>query len=188
MALGVFLRWRNEWRQKRQAAGYVAALRKEPSADDVDWLAAVGTHGDSDRARWELRYARAGLGLLAAERDALDDRTPSLIAREIAAAMHADPRVAAQMVKLAEQQFNERLSAYRHAMTDRASMSGVTERLGDMFLRLSDAPPPNAETRTRASAIVAKYLDEANAALREHFGAAALPPDVRPSLLAQKPS
>ena len=185
MALGMFTRWLGEWRQKRQAVGYVGALRAEPADDDVDWLAAEGTHGDRDRARWELRYARSALGLLAAERDALDDMTPSLVAREIAAAMHADPRVAAQMVKLAEQQFNERLSAYRHAMTDRTATSGVTERLGVMFLRLADAPPPNAETRARATALVARCLDEANVALREHFGAAILPPDVKPSVLAQ---
>ncbi len=185
MALGFFLRWRSEWRQRRQAVAYVAALRAEPSDADVEWLAAAGTQGDSDRARWELRYARSALGLLAAERDALDDMTPSLVAREIAAAMHADPRVAAQMVKLAEQQFNERLSAYRHAMTDRTARSSVTERLGDMFLRLADAPPPNAQTRARASGLVARYLDEANAALREHFGAAALPPDVKPSSLVE---
>jgi len=186
MALGLFTRWRSEWRQRRQAAAYVGALRAEPSDDDVEWLAVEGTHGDSDRARWELRYARATLGLLAAERDALDDMTPSLVAREIAAAMHADPRVAAQMVKLAEQQFNERLIAYRHAFTDRTATSGVTERLGDMFLRLADAPLPNGATRARASAVVAKYLDEANTALRENFGAAVLPPDVQPSLMAQQ--
>lgn len=186
MAIGLFNRWRSEWRQQRQAVAYVSALRAEPSDDDVDWLAAEGTHRDSDRARWELRYARAALGLLAAERDALDDRTPSLVARQIAAAMHADPRVAAQMVKLAEQQFNERLSAYRHALTERTATSEITERLGDMFLRLADAPPPNAEARARARSIVSRYLDEANAALREHFGAAVLPPDVKPSLIEVK--
>jgi hypothetical protein len=185
MALAMFLKWRSEWRQRRQAASYVVTLRKEPSDEDVKWLATVGTSGDADRARWELRYARAAFGLLAAERDALDDKTPSLVAREITAAMHADPRVAAQRVKLAEQQFNERLSAYRHAMTDRMAMSSITDRLGDMFLRLADAPPPNAEARARASAIVAKYLDEAGAALRENFGAAALPPDVKPSSLVE---
>lgn len=181
----MFLRWRSDWRQRRQASGYVAALRAEPRDEDVDWLAAAGTNGDADRARWELRYARTAFGLLVAERDALDDRTPSLVAREIVAAMHGDPRVAAQMVKLAEQQFNERLSAYRHAMTDRTASSGVTERLGDMFLRLADAPPPNAQDRARASALVARYFDEANAALRQNFGAAVLPPDVKPSSLVE---
>jgi len=180
---GMLSGWLSEWRQRRQAVAYVAALRREPSEDDVQWLATAATQGDLDRARWELRYARAALGLVAAERDALDDRTPSLIAREIAGALHADPRVAAQMVKVAEQQFNERLSSFRHALTDRAATSALTERLGDMLLRLSGTPAPNAEVRARASAIVARLLDEANSALREHFGSAVLPPDVRPSLL-----
>ena len=159
MAGGLFSSWRLEWRLRRQASSYAAALREELPEDDIQWLAAVATHGDLDRARWELRYARTALGLLAAERDALDDRTPSLVAHEIAAALHSDPRVAAQMVKIAEQQFNERLSALRHAFTDRTATSGVHERLADMFLRLADAPPPNADVRARAIALVARLLD-----------------------------
>ena len=59
-------------------------------------------------------------------------------------------------------------------MTDTRSMivrppSGVNDRLGDMFLRLADAPPPNADTRARASALMGRLLEEANAALRENF-------------------
>ena len=186
MAGGLLSRWRTEWRQRRQASAYATTLREELAEDDVEWVVAQATQGDVDRARWELRYAKMALGMLAAERDALDDRTPSLVAREVLAALHTDPRVAAHMVKVAEQQFNERLSAYRHAFNDRAATSGVNDRLGDMFLRLADAPPPNADTRARASALVARLLDEANAALREHFGSAALPPDVQPSLLGVK--
>jgi hypothetical protein len=182
----LFSRWRREWRQRRQAAAYAAALGKEPADADVQWVAGDATGGDSDRARWELRYARMALGLLVAERDALDDLTPSLVAHEVAAALHADPRVAAQMVKVAEQQFNERLSAYRHAFNDRAAMAGPNDRLGDMFLRLADAPPPNADVRARAAALTGRLLDEANVALRETFGAASLPPDVQPSLLGVK--
>ena len=179
---GLFSSWRFEWRLRRQAAAYVAILRKEPPDDDVEWLSGEATQGDVDRARWELRYARTALGLLTAERDALDDRTPSLVAREIAAALHADPRVAAQMVKVAEQQFNERLSTYRHALTDRRATLGLNERLGDALLRVAGAVP-NADSRAKASSIVARLLDEANTALREQFGSAALPPDVRPSAL-----
>ena len=44
------------------------------------------TRGDVDHARWELRYARRALGLIAAQRDALDDRTASVVARELAEA------------------------------------------------------------------------------------------------------
>ncbi|MGQ0643586.1 MAG: hypothetical protein ACT4P6_22800 [Gemmatimonadaceae bacterium] len=186
MAGALFSRWRSEWRLRRQAAAYAVALRQEPADADVQWVAADATQADMDRARWELRYARMALGLLAAERDALDDLTPSLVAREVATAMHSDRRVAAQMVKIAEQQFNERLSAYRHALNDRAATSAVNDRIGDMFLRLADAAPPNAETRARASAFVGRLLDEANAALRENFGAAVLPPDVQPSTLLRR--
>lgn len=182
----MFARWRTEWKQGRQAAAFVEVLRHEPTEEDVQWVAAEATNGDVDRARWELRYARLSLGLLAAERDALDDLTPSLIAREIATALHSDPRIAASMVKVADQQFNERLSAYRHAFTDRTATFGVTDRLGDMFLRLADAPPPNADARTRASSLVARMLEEANTALRASFGTAALPPDIAPSKLTNR--
>ena len=75
VAGGLFSNWRAEWRQRRQAVAYTATLREELAEDDVQWLGAVALQGDMDRARWELRYARMALGLLAAERDALDDRT-----------------------------------------------------------------------------------------------------------------
>jgi hypothetical protein len=182
----VFTRWRTEWKQRRQAAAFVAVLRQEPADEDVQWVASEATNGDVDRARWEVRYARLSLGLLASERDALDDLTPSLVASEITNALHSDPRVAANMVKIADQQFNERLSAYRHAFTDRTATSSVTDRLGDMFLRLADAPPPNADARSRASAMVGRMLDEANTALRESFGTVALPPDIAPSKLTNR--
>jgi hypothetical protein len=184
---GIFGRWRSEWRQRRQAVAFVARLRGDLDEADVQWLAENATEGDGDRALWELRYARAALGLLAAERDALDDLTPSLIAREIAAALHADPRVAADKVKVAEQQFNQRLSAYRRAFMDRGATSAPSDRLGDTLLRLAGITgEPNAEVRARARAIVARLLDDANAALREYFGSAILPPDVRPSLLGAR--
>jgi hypothetical protein len=184
---GIFGRWRSEWRQRRQAVAFVTRLRGDLDEADIQWLADSATGGDSDRARWELRYARAALGLLAAERDALDDLTPSLIAREIAAALHADPRIAADKVKVAEQQFNQRLSAYRRAFMDRNATTAVSDRLGDTLLRLAGASAePNVDARTRARALVARLLDDANTALREYFGSAILPPDVRPSLLGAR--
>src|SRR5919108_1973350 len=94
--------WR-DWVAKRalraRARSYVDALCIEPSAEDVAWLAANGTGGDADHARWELRYARRALGLLSAQRDALDDQTASAVAHALAAALGRDSSIAAGEVR-----------------------------------------------------------------------------------------
>src|SRR5436305_7159315 len=108
-----FARWRADRELQRRAEGYVAALFREPDAADVQWLADAATRGDVDHAQWELRYARRALGLIAAQRDALDDRTASIVAREISAAFGRDAYIAAGMAETADRQFNARLSAYR---------------------------------------------------------------------------
>ena len=61
--------------RRRAALAYVADASSEPDESDVAWLTAAAGDGDTDRARWELRYARRAFALLVAERDALDDRT-----------------------------------------------------------------------------------------------------------------
>ena len=73
----LFARWRAERDLQRKAESFVAVLFREPGAADVQWLAEAATRGDADHALWELRYARRALGLIAAQRDALDDRTAS---------------------------------------------------------------------------------------------------------------
>src|SRR5690349_14578707 len=102
----LFARWRADRELQRKAAAYVAVLFQEPESSDVEWLAVAATRGDVDHARWELRYARRALGLIAAQRDALDDRTASLVAKEIAEAFDRDRNIAAGMVETAERQFN----------------------------------------------------------------------------------
>ena len=68
---------------ERKAEGFAVVLRGEPAAEDVAWLAHAATKGDTDHAAWELRYARRALGVLVAQRDALDDRTGSGVARAV---------------------------------------------------------------------------------------------------------
>ncbi len=168
---------------RRQAAAFARVLWTEPSPEDVDWLAATATGGDADHARWELRYARRALGLLIAQRDAMDDRTGSLVARAITEAMAADPAVDPAAAGLAARQFNDRLSAYRDALQQRtAELPGV--RVGRVLLVFAGSVraarggglPPAGE-------LMARYLDEANAWLRDAFGTAELPEHERPSTL-----
>lgn len=162
-------------RARRPADQYVRWLMEEPASADVEWLSDAATAGDADRARWELRYLRRALGLLVAQRDALDDRTGSAVARGLAEAALADRNVAAPMIKVSERQFNERLSAYREMMALRGSPEGVPERLGRTMLLLAGAQRVGATEMDRASELVERHLLESSEHLREAFGAATLP-------------
>lgn len=180
-------RWR-EWFGGRstdpRAAAYVAVLCEDPSSDDVDWLAAYATQGDTDHARWELRYARRAVGLLAAQRDALDDQTASLVASELTRVVHRDPQVAANKRSVAEQQFTARLRAYGDASLNRESGESASARLGRVLLGFAGhRAQASAALIEQAGEVIARYRAEANGALRAHFGVAALPEDVAPSAL-----
>ena len=184
MTTGLAALW-SHWRQRRalraRAAAYVATLALEPATDDVQWLAAVGTGGDADHARWELRYARRALGLLSAQRDALDDRTASAVARELGAALARDPHIAPGKIGVAERQLNARLQGYAAALVNREG-AGTGWHLGRTLLRFAgrnDAVP--ADAVARGGDLLARYLAEANLALRDQFGAATLPDDIAPS-------
>ena len=183
------LRFVDEWRAARRlrqrADAYADALFREPADADVAWLAATSTAGDLDRARWELRYARRALGVLAAQRDALDDKTGSAVAHRVSDAMSHDPHVAAGMMRVAERQFNQRLRTYTDALGSRGAREGTATRLALALLGMADFPGmPDAETSRRAAAILSGYLVEANEALRRIFGVATLPEDVPPSAVA----
>src|SRR5215217_7566184 len=138
--MALFARWRADRELDRRATAFVDRIMEEPSDADVAWLARVATKGDDDHARWELRYARRALGLLVAQRDALDDRTGSAVARELANALLHDPHVAAGRVKVAARQFNDRLAAYREVLTTRSPAEGTGARLGRTLLHLAGMP------------------------------------------------
>ena len=142
----MFARWRAGRELRKRADRYAAALLGDPSDADVAWLAEVATRGDLDHARWELRYARRALGLLAAQRDALDDRTGSVVASAVAEAFQRDPAIAPEMQEIAERQFNARLSAYGDVLASRPG-APVALRLGQMLLAFSGGPigPRSAE-------------------------------------------
>jgi len=179
----LFARWRAERELQRRAGDYVAALFRDPDGADVAWLAAAATRGDSDHATWELRYARRALGLLAAQRDALDDLTASIVAKEITDAFARDRNIAAGMLDTAERQFNARLAAYRDGLT--AGAGAPTQvRMGQTLFAFAGGSFKGQDTNIlRGGELLATYLAEANEALRASFGAAALPEDLPPSAL-----
>ena len=179
----LFTRWRTEREFQRKAERFVERLLVEPADDHVRWLAQVATHGDTDHARWELRYARRALGLITAERDALDDRTGSLVARALAEATARDPQVASEMQDIAERQFNARLSAYRDALTARAG-AATGARLGQTLFAFAGGSFRQVDDHIiRGGELLGDYLPEANSNLRESFGKVSLPENVPPSAL-----
>ena len=181
VAAPFFTAWREQRRLRRAAAAYVQQLIADPEPDDVAWLASVATNGDTDRARWELRYARRAAGLLSAERDALDDRTASAVARELGESWAADRNVAAGMRHMAERQFNARLHALGQAIAARSSPEPTGTRIGRALLMSAGSFAPTPADVERAGAVLARYLANANESLRRLFGTATLPEDIAPS-------
>ena len=192
--MALFARWRAERDLRRRSLGYVASLLEEPSDADARWLAEVATRGDVDHARWELRYARRAVGLIVAQRDALDDRTGSSVGRALADAFERDPNIATDRLAVARHQFNARLGAYRDVLTSRPPAARTAApreagaqtqtRLGRNLLAFAGGPVrADAAEVARAGEIVLAYIDAAHEALRNAFGAASLPEDVTPSAL-----
>ena len=178
-----FAAWLEQRRLRQTAAVYVQTLLAEPDADDVTWLSGVGTRGDVDRARWELRYARRACGMLSAERDALDDRTASAVAKELSESWSKDRNIAADKRSAAEQQFNARLRALGQALAARSSPEPTGTRLGRALLLASGAFSPAPTDVERAGTVVARYLEQANESLRRAFGTATLPENLPPSAI-----
>lgn len=180
-----FATWVTARATARKARAAVAMIRREPDAADADWLAEVACGGDVDHATWELRYARAVMGQLVAERDLLDDGSVSAVARALVASIEADPAVAVDRGDLARGQFADRLRAYREAMRARGGMATPAELLGRCLLAFaSDGARTAGAPLAYAVELVARYEEEAGQQLRAAFGAVALPEDLPPSALA----
>lgn len=187
--MSVFRAWREARALRRRALTYVGRIVAEPDDADVRWLARHATAGDEDHARWELRYARRALGLLVAGRDALDDRTASVVARELTAALNSDRFIAPDKMRVVQQQFNARLQAYGEVLTHRQEGETTGARLGRALLTFAgrgSAPP--SQLLAEGGELLGRYLGDANGALRDAFGTASLPEHVPPSTVRRAAS
>ncbi len=180
-------RWLRQWTGgpardfNEGATAVVSEAFSEPLAEDVAWLTSVSSDRDEDHARWELRYTKRAFVLLAAKRDSLDDRTPSVIAHALERALSSDRDVDVTRRDVAARQFNARLRAYGQAIEERNEQP-QSARLGRLMLSYVGVTRPAQEIVDAAAAILLRQLHEANASLRKHFGSASLPEDVAPSL------
>lgn len=179
---GFWQRWRAERALRRNAMAYVRSLQGEPDETDVRFVAEHVTKGDLDHARWELRYARRALGLLTAERDALDDRTASAVAKALTESVETDVNIASEKRAVAQQQLSARLYAYRIALGNREAHVPTAARLARTFLTFGGAAPTaDAEAMETLGASLTRYILDANQRLRDAFGTAELPEDIAPS-------
>ena len=187
MLLPLTPEWRAARERRRKAAAFLATVRKEPSDADVAWLADAAARGDHDHARWELRYARLALAVLAAQRDALDDRTGSDVVAALGETLESDERVDPMMLELVGRQLNDRLSGYKEALIARGGPAGSGERLGRVLLAFaSDGARSAGAPLQRAVELLSGYIAEANDALRAVYGEAALPEHLPPSEAAAR--
>ncbi len=177
----LFRSFRDDRAVHRGSTAYVSVLMAEPAPADVAWLTDAGTRGDADHASWELRYVRRALGILVAQRDALDDRTPSEIVRALGVRMARDPQVARELRELAERQFDARLGAYRDAFTLRG-YGAPAVRVAQNLLAFAGGPIRAEDPAVvRGAQLVTEYLAASAESLRACFGTVELPEDVPPS-------
>lgn len=169
--MGLIGEWRAARERRRRAERYLAGLLTPPEATDVDWLVALT--GDRQRALEELVFARRAVALMVAERDALDDRTAADVAHVLAAAVEGQ----------AGADWASRWRAYSSALAVRGQADTPAMRLGRVLLDGAGVAEPGVEAIERAAQFIGAQRARANEALREAFGVASLPEDVRPSAL-----
>ena len=170
--MGMLAEWRAARDRRRRAARYLATLLDAPQADDVEWLAqATSDRGSAER---EITFARRAIGLIVAERDALDDRTASDVAHGQAEVIAREARGAPDI---------GRRWAYTATLAVRGDGEAPAARLARVLLAGAGVNAPTTDQLVRATQFVLATRTRANESLRSAFGVASLPDDVRPSAL-----
>jgi hypothetical protein len=175
--MGMLAEWKASRDRRRRSASYLEALLHAPDPADVSWLAALC--GQPELARRELVFARRAVGLIVAERDALDDRTASDVAHQLVAVVDREAREAPEMGRA----WADRWRAYTAALALRGEAEAPAARLARVFLAGAGVPEPSTEAHVRATQFILTTRTRANEALRAVFGVASLPEDVRPSAM-----
>lgn len=177
--MGMWGEWRASRERRLRAEQYLGTVLREPPAAELQWLQSLGI--PSQRAMQELRFCRRAIGLIVAERDALDDRTAAdvahLLAPVIAGEGRRDPAHG--------DAWAERWRAYTAALAVRGSTESPAVRLARVMLAALGLPEPMPEVLQHATRYVMETRGQCNESLRAAYGVATLPEDVKPSTLAQ---
>jgi hypothetical protein len=166
--VGVFATWREARRRREMAARYLAAVDAAGGATAPSWLAGAASPGaDADR---EWRWAVRAVGLIVAERDALDDRTVADVSHVVDAGLGGD-RAA----------WRERQRRYAEALARRGGREAPLTRVARALLDAVGAGNAAPERIAEAARQLTAVRIAANEALRAAFGAVSLPEDEAPS-------
>jgi len=175
--MGLWAEWRAQRERSRRASTYLVQLLRTPEPVDVAWLRSIGV-SDAVALR-ELTFAKRAIGLIAAERDALDDRTASDVAHQLAPVISREAREGVDIGR----EWGERWRAYTAALAMRGNTEAPATRLARVLLTGAGVGDPIPEQLLRATQFVVSTRGAANLALRDVFGVATLPDDIRPSAL-----
>ena len=175
--MGMWAEWRAQRERSRRAAAYLGQLLRTPEQADVSWLSSLGV--PEPVALRELTFAKRAIGLIVAERDALDDRTASDVAHQLAPVISREARGTVDLGR----EWGERWRAYTAALAVRGSVEAPATRLARVLLAGARIAEPSADQLARTTQFVHETRSAANVALRDVFGVASLPDDVRPSAL-----
>lgn len=175
--MGMIADWLAARERRRRAARYLDALLTPPDAADVQWLASIALNAKV--AERELVFAHRAIGLIVAERDALDDRTASDVAHQLAEVVAREARAERDVGRA----WAERWRTYAATLAVRGDSESPAARLARVLLGSAGVTNPTTEQVVRATQFVLAVRARANEALRAVFGVASLPDDVRPSAL-----
>jgi hypothetical protein len=175
--MGLWSDWRAARVRRQRVAVYLGNLLRDPSPAHVEWLTqAVGEQATAFR---ELQFARRALGLIVAERDALDDRTAADVAHQLAPIIAGESRQDAARGR----EWSERWRSYTAALAVRGSPEPPAARLARVLLAGAGMMEPSRQHHVRATQFVLETRAALNEQLRAVFGAASLPEDVKPSAI-----
>ena len=175
--MGLLAEWKASRDRRRRSASYLEALLHAPDPADVSWMSEICGH--AELARRELVFARRAVGLIVAERDALDDRTASDVAHQLVAIVDREARDSPEMGRA----WAQRWRAYTAALAVRGEAEAPAARLARVLLAGAEVHAPSTEALVRATQFVVATRTKANEALGAVFGVASLPEDVRPSAM-----
>jgi len=175
--MGFWREWQVARDRRRSVAKYLGQVLREPDEAQVRWLASLPI--DPTAAMRELRYARRAVGLIVADRDALDDRTAAEVAHLLAPVIATESRQSPESGRV----WSERWRAYTTALAVRGSAEPPAARLARVLLDGVGVSSPSPAVLHQATEIIQEHRAALNEALRAAFGDAALPEDVPPSAL-----
>lgn len=175
--MGIWAEWQAARARKQRVELYLTQVMRDADDSTVQWLTPIAD--SAAEAQRELGFARRALGLIVAERDALDDKTAADVAHQLAPLVAAESRRDPELGRL----WSERSRAYTAALAARGSAETPAMRLARVMLAGAGVSNPSADVLQQGTRVIQETRAALNENLRAAFGAASLPDDIRPSAL-----